>query len=113
MEEYCKWRPALDVFVLEIGAFNSWYVEPGDVKKALDGEEVMCGALSMLEVFPCVLMWSAWLFYGCKKSMLLDRTSGCRVLVFVGRPSGWGLLSAGGLVGPDLVARLRKGTDED
>ena len=67
MEEYCKWRPALDVFVLEIGAFHSWYVEPGDVKKALDGEEVMCGALSMLEVFPCVLMWSAWLFYGCKK----------------------------------------------
>jgi len=62
--------------VLEVDAFHSWYVEPGDVKKALDGGEIMCG-------------------------------------VFVGRPSGWGLLSAGGLVGPDLVARLRKGTDED
>jgi hypothetical protein len=88
LEEYCKWRPALDVFVLEIDAFHSWYVEPGDVKKALDGGEIMCGALSMLEVSLCVLM-------------------------FVGRPSGWGLLPAGGLVGPDLVARLREGTDED
>ncbi len=88
MEEYCKWRPALDVLVLEIDAFHSWYVEPGDVKKALDGGEIMCGALSILEVSPCVLM-------------------------FVGRPSGWGLLPAGGLVGPDLVARLREGTDED
>ena len=113
MEEYCKWRPALDVLVLEIDAFHLWYVEPGDVKKALDGGEIMCGALSMLEVSPCVLMWSAWLFHGCKKSMPLDRTSGCRVLMFVGRPSGWGLLPAGGLVGPDLVARLREGTDED
>ena len=89
MEEYCRWRPALDVLVLEVDAFHSWYVEPGDVKKALDGGEIMCGALSMLEVSPCVLMWSAWLFHGCKKSMPLDRTSGCRVLMFVGRPSGW------------------------
>jgi len=88
LEEYCKWRPALDVLVLEIDAFHSWYVEPGDVKKALDGEDIMCGALPMLEVSPCDLM-------------------------FVGRPSGWGLLPAGGLVGPDLVARLREGTDED
>ncbi len=46
MEEYCRWRPALDVLVLEVDAFHSWYVEPGDVKKALDGGEIMCGALS-------------------------------------------------------------------
>jgi hypothetical protein len=45
--------------------------------------------------------------------MPLDRTSGCHVLMFVGRPSGWGLLPAGGLVGPDFVGRLREGTDED
>jgi len=43
LEEYCKWRPALDVLVLEIDAFHSWYVEPGDVKKALDGGEIICG----------------------------------------------------------------------
>ncbi len=48
---------------------------------------------------------------GAGWSMPLDRTSGCRVLMFVGRPSGWGLLPAGGLVGPGLVARLREGTD--
>ena len=46
LEEYCRWRPALDVLVLEVDAFHSWYVEPGDVKKALDGGEIMCGALS-------------------------------------------------------------------
>ena len=91
MEEYCKWRPALDVLVLEIDAFHSWYVEPGDVKKVLDGGEirlcvVLCPCWRCFRVSCCGVRGYSM---AAKKNMPVDRTSGCRVLMFVGRPSGW------------------------
>ncbi len=47
--------------MLEIDAFHLWYVEPGDVKKALDGGEIMCcfvhaGGVSVCLDVECVVI---------------------------------------------------------